>query len=149
MIRALETACKQRPTATFVTSLLWLRNLPSGGFVPAVVWFLCLKPVHSKVISDFLALRQARALVARFELATKESLQICGRLLSTVPQPTPSHPNPLRPPLPCPFPQQGDLRFSGPQSGKSAVAELKAATEGSLQMSGRIRQPLRHQSPCT
>ncbi|GFO41482.1 hypothetical protein PoB_006798700 [Plakobranchus ocellatus] len=45
------------------------------------------------------------------------------------------------------YPQHGDLRFSGPRQAREPVAGLEPATEGSLQISGRIRYPLCHRRP--
>ncbi|GFO19084.1 hypothetical protein PoB_004558900 [Plakobranchus ocellatus] len=44
-------------------------------------------------------------------------------------------------------PQQGDLKLSGTPSGQGAVVGARARTEGSLQISERIRYPLCHRRP--
>ncbi|GFN99859.1 hypothetical protein PoB_002636500 [Plakobranchus ocellatus] len=120
------------------------RSEPDGQ-----VWIFFILPAPNKVISGFKALRQARALMAGLELATKGSLQISRR----------TH-KPLchrRPPdgrrkwyrnneknrnrgrtreIDRGSPQQGDLRFSGPP-------------EWSPQISGWICYPLRYRRPET
>ncbi|GFO37745.1 hypothetical protein PoB_006425000 [Plakobranchus ocellatus] len=102
----------------------------SGGFL--------IKPVHKKVISGFYALRQARALVAGLDPDRWIPVDLRADSLATVP------------PTLIAFEQCGrsgkksDLRLSGPRQERAPVAGLERATEGFLQISGRIHYPLCH-----
>ncbi|GFO43484.1 hypothetical protein PoB_006998900 [Plakobranchus ocellatus] len=75
--QAREPVAELKPTTERSIAVNKAGSLSKIPYTSRFGWFgYCIYPVHNKVISDFQALRQARAPVAGLEPTTESSLQI-------------------------------------------------------------------------